>query len=1633
MKRKNRTGRITQGKRLLAGFMGAFLFFANLDIQGWNAVYVSAAEQTETAAEETVNTEEADAEETVDTEEIGELQPVDYLDRYYNEESQTVVSEEETCESYTLITGETTVLHNGWYVVNRDIQTDGASLEVRGDVRIILEDGISWQVTGGTFHVTGANKLTIYGQKEDSGKLQMIRNYVSDGKAVIGGDGADSAEHGESCGSITFNGGQISVGSKDDGAIIGSGRYGTGGTITVNGGNVRAYTMDYKLHNSALIGSGTNGSDVTITINGGNVTAQAAQEVQGVNTTYIGRNTDHVTVNGGIATAEILWPKRYSDLVLFPDALVFNGGVLKDGYTKEMRVKNIREDLTVPEDYTINILPDDTIMIPEGITLQNQGVIRNNGKILNHGSIVNNGRILLGGSIEGDGSLEGNEPELPRKVQIVTQEHESAVSGSLEQEVFPGDAIEDVVVQAQEGYEFVRGEETAEQNGIRIIKNDITQVTVSGTLSSDVTEDTVIKLPELKESEPGKVLEISMDTVACWEKLPDTVSLDETYGTIKSVKYYLDGEELTDTVSDGYEYEIRIVAEPAEGTEFSRQTTAKINGKEAQITIGADGTAQITGIVPAVLETQLEYMDKSYDEDTKQLNTEEKYCSGYVRVTNGDWKDGWYVISKDTTLWSANVTGDVKLILKDGVTLTVSDHIEVGAGNRLTIYGQEKQTGKLIAKTQHRVNYPAIGSQNNNGAVVINGGDIEAHTYSTGSSGIGYNGTVTVNGGTVLAASAYGYDISGTKIVIHGGDIVTQNKGISGAVEQTGGIWDDTANKTLYAASELTKDITLASDYKMTVTEENSLIIPEGRTFENAGMLTVTGKLVNHGTLKNSGTLRIREPEQLSGNDITDEQGTYVQFMTADEIVVPTGLTYTGEDQMEQVRKIICLQPDTSIGTTVSGQTFVKDSDTEGWNCEIRRRGYVVEEVRAEGIYTVRYSKDGIVLEKDFAVGRFELTEDMMSGMEEVYYYTGKPVTPVPVITALGNTLENGWDYQVSYENNTEPGTAKMKVTGVTGCTGEFETTFEIRYPQMPEVTVSGTKGKLDYFTSVVSIRGEDCQVAEITDADIPVRKLDWKDELICEQDGSFTKTVRFKNRQGAVTETKEISFQMDHTAPAVRILAGKKTWEKDVSQEISQKHYRLDNRQITIEAEDPVSGLESVEYRIEKKILTEEELLDTAVEWTAYNTDSKPEVETDTDQIIYVRAEDQAGNIRYSCTDDIYIDTMAPAITGLEILTEDDALKEDQLTFRFQADGAGTYFYVVLPEEEMAPAVSDIRRTADPAETEGEILAGAAAAGTGEIAAADISDAGSVTVTQTVTGLTPDTSYKVYAVMQDTVYDLSQEEENTLAHNCSQLYESAPQRTLKPKEPDPGKDEETKPDDGNGTGTGTETKPDDGSGTGGNGSTDSDQSTGTGGNGSTGSNQSTGTGGNESTGSNQNTGTDGNGGTGSNQQMGMISEQADGCYRITGKYTAEYVSCGKTEKKKIVIPATATIHGNVYKVTSIAANACANNRTVQEITIGKNVKKTGNNAFAGCRSLKKITIGKNTEKIGKNVFKGCKKIKTVIVRSNRLTKKSLKKNSLQGIPAKAVIRVPKKKVKTYRKLFFNAGINRKVKILKGK
>ncbi|MDE6760782.1 MAG: leucine-rich repeat domain-containing protein [Lachnospiraceae bacterium] len=118
---------------------------------------------------------------------------------------------------------------------------------------------------------------------------------------------------------------------------------------------------------------------------------------------------------------------------------------------------------------------------------------------------------------------------------------------------------------------------------------------------------------------------------------------------------------------------------------------------------------------------------------------------------------------------------------------------------------------------------------------------------------------------------------------------------------------------------------------------------------------------------------------------------------------------------------------------------------------------------------------------------------------------------------------------------------------------------------------------------------------------------------------------------------------------------------------------------------------------------------------------------------------------------------------------------------------------------------------------------------------------------------------------------------------------------------------------------------------------------------------------------------------------------------------------CGVNSKKlkSAVIGATVIYKGYTFKVTEIAANA-----------------------FKKCTKMTKITVGSNVTKIGKNAFNGAKKLKRITIKSTKL--KSVGKNALKGISKKAVVKVPKKKYKKYKKLFKSStGFKKTMKIKK--
>ncbi|MEY8427369.1 discoidin domain-containing protein [Lachnospiraceae bacterium 46-15] len=113
-----------------------------------------------------------------------------------------------------------------------------------------------------------------------------------------------------------------------------------------------------------------------------------------------------------------------------------------------------------------------------------------------------------------------------------------------------------------------------------------------------------------------------------------------------------------------------------------------------------------------------------------------------------------------------------------------------------------------------------------------------------------------------------------------------------------------------------------------------------------------------------------------------------------------------------------------------------------------------------------------------------------------------------------------------------------------------------------------------------------------------------------------------------------------------------------------------------------------------------------------------------------------------------------------------------------------------------------------------------------------------------------------------------------------------------------------------------------------------------------------------------------------------------------------------KKTQTSVVIPAEVKIDGHAFKVTAIA-----------------------DKAFRGNKKLKKAVIGANVVKIGKESFSGCRKLKNITINSSKL--KSVGKNAFKNIPAKAKMKVPKKKLAVYKKYLKKAKLGRKVKVVK--
>lgn len=136
-----------------------------------------------------------------------------------------------------------------------------------------------------------------------------------------------------------------------------------------------------------------------------------------------------------------------------------------------------------------------------------------------------------------------------------------------------------------------------------------------------------------------------------------------------------------------------------------------------------------------------------------------------------------------------------------------------------------------------------------------------------------------------------------------------------------------------------------------------------------------------------------------------------------------------------------------------------------------------------------------------------------------------------------------------------------------------------------------------------------------------------------------------------------------------------------------------------------------------------------------------------------------------------------------------------------------------------------------------------------------------------------------------------------------------------------------------------------------------------------------------------------------------MIRRKDGSGVTMLNKKKVSYTGAKKT-KTTLTVPSKVKIGRKNYKVTKLA-----------------------DYAFKGNKKLKKLTLPKNCCYIGTEAFSGCTKLKTLTIKSAKLTAQTVADNAFQGMSKKTVIKVPKSKLKEYKKLFRAKGLSKKVKI----
>lgn len=146
--------------------------------------------------------------------------------------------------------------------------------------------------------------------------------------------------------------------------------------------------------------------------------------------------------------------------------------------------------------------------------------------------------------------------------------------------------------------------------------------------------------------------------------------------------------------------------------------------------------------------------------------------------------------------------------------------------------------------------------------------------------------------------------------------------------------------------------------------------------------------------------------------------------------------------------------------------------------------------------------------------------------------------------------------------------------------------------------------------------------------------------------DGSLTFYVK-NTATGAISSAVTERYKIDRTAPTGEVSLNGRSAFQTVLSRITFGLFFRDAVSVRLTADDDASGVKSVGYYKSDRALTDEEVRN-LTGWTD-NSDFGIAAEDRDRFIIYVRIEDNAGNVGYIGSDGATFDTTAPVISGVE------------------------------------------------------------------------------------------------------------------------------------------------------------------------------------------------------------------------------------------------------------------------------------------------------------------------------------------------------------------------------------------------